>query len=109
MKISLNQTNFFDRTDFNGNVYVKAEDGKGFSALLVNCITSHYKTKLKNATRTYLVIEGAGTFTINDKTETANPGDMFIISDGDIYEYYGQMKLFEFNVPGTNSSNEEKL
>ncbi len=109
MKISFNQATFFDRSDFNGRVYLKGEDGKGFNALLVECLTRHYKTKLKNAVRVYFVIEGNGTFTINNKKDTAIPYDLFIISDGDVYEYEGKMKMFEFNVPATNSSNEDKL
>ena len=109
MKISLKQTLFFDRQAFNGNVYIDKESGKDFNALLVTCLTGHYKTKLKNATRAYLVLEGAGTFTINGKEETAEQHDFFLISDGDVYEYAGKMKLFEFNVPATDSSNEEKV
>lgn len=109
MKIALNQTTFFDRGDFNGKVYVKGEAQKGFNALLVECVTRHFKTRLKNAVRAYLIIGGSGTFTINDKKETAEPFDLFVISDGDVYEYEGIMKLFEFNVPATDSSNQENL
>ena len=57
----------------------------------------------------YLVLEGKGTFTINDDTSDAEVDDLFIISDGDVYEYEGKMKLFEFNIPATDESNEEKL
>jgi hypothetical protein len=109
MKIALNQTTFFDRGDFIGKVYIEGKDGKGFNALLVECLTRHYKTRLKNAARAYLIVEGSGTFTINNKKETAEPFDLFVISDGDEYEYEGKMKLFEFNVPATESSNEENL
>ncbi len=109
MKIALSQTTFFDRTDFTGNVYVTKDDEKGFNALLVDCLTDHYKTKLTGATRVYLVLQGKGRFTINGATEEAEPHDLFVISDGDVYEYAGAMKLFEFNVPGTDSTNEEKI
>jgi hypothetical protein len=109
MKISLAQAEFFDRTAFTGNVYVSKNDAKGFNALLVDCLTDHYKTKLSGASRAYLVLEGEGTFTINRKEETAEKYDFFLISDGDEYEYKGAMKLFEFNVPATDSSNEERF
>lgn len=109
MKISLKQTRFFNREAFTGNVYVEAKDGHGFSALLVSCLTRHYKTKLKGAARVYFVLEGHGFFTINGIKETAEQYDFFLISDEDTYEYEGIMKLFEFNVPGTDSTNEEKL
>ena len=109
MKISINDARFFDREAFNGNVFVEKKDNKGFNALLVNCISEHYKTKLKGATRVYLVIEGDGYFVLNGKEDTAGRDDLFVISDGDVYEYRGKMKLFEFNLPATDSSNEEKL
>jgi hypothetical protein len=109
MKVPLSQTKFFDREAFNGNLFVEKKDNKGFSALIVHCLTRHYKTKLKAATRMYLVLDGKGTFTINDEVQSAEKDDMFIISDGDIYEYEGEMKLFEFNIPGTDRDNEERL
>jgi hypothetical protein len=109
MKISLKEAAFFDRADFTGNVYVGKEKAKGFNALFVTCITRHYKTKLQGAARAYLVLEGSGTFTIDGKKEPAEQYDFFLISDGQIYEYEGSMKLFEFNVPATDSGNEEKM
>lgn len=109
MKISLKDTKFFDREEFTGNLYVEKADGKGFNALIVDCITGHYKTKLTGAVRVYLVIEGLGTFTINDEAMSAEPFDLFVIESGDTYDYKGKMRLFEFNVPATDSSNEEKL
>lgn len=109
MKISVGQTRGFDREAFKGNVYVDKQDNRGFNALLVECVTRHYKTKLKGASRMYLVVEGTGTFTINGTRDTAGPNDLFIISDGDTYEYEGKMKLFEFNIPATDKANEERL
>ena len=78
-------------------------------ALIVECITGHYRTKIKGASRMYLILEGSGTFTINGTKETAGQYDLFIISDGDVYEYEGAMKLFECNVPATDAGNEENL
>ncbi len=109
MKVSLKQARFFDTGAFSGNVFIDKEDGKGFNALLVNCVTEHYKTRLKGATRIYVITEGSGTFTTNGEEKTAEPYDFFLIADGDIYEYKGKMKLLEFNIPATDSSNEEKV
>ena len=109
MKTSRKDARHFDREGFSGDIYVGKEDQKGFNALLVDCVTRHYKTKLTGAIRMYLVLEGSGTFTINDKKEIVERFDFFVISSGDVYEYEGKMKLFEFNVPATDSSNEEKL
>jgi hypothetical protein len=109
MKIPFMETEFFDREAFNGNVYVKKEDEKGFSALIVHCLSRHYKTKLLSASRMYLVLEGVGTFTVNDDVQSAEKDDLFVISEGDTYEYEGEMKLFEFNIPATDRSNEERF
>ena len=109
MKIPLSDDRLHDKGAFKARFYVEKKDRADFNALLVECVTGHYKTKLKNAARVYLVIEGNGTFTINGTRENAEPYDLFIISNGDIYEYHGEMKLFEFNVPATDSSNEEKI
>lgn len=109
MKITLKDTRFFDNGPFSGNVYVEKKDGKGFNILLVNCVESHYKTKLISATRLYFVVEGSGTFIIDEKIETAHESDLFIITDNQVYSYKGKMKLIEINVPATDSSNEEKV
>ena len=109
MKISLSDTRRVDAGEFTANFYVEKEDDRGFNALLVDCLRRHYKTKLSGASRAYLVLEGNGFFMTNGKKEKANQYDFFILSDGDVYEYEGAMKLFEINVPATDSSNEEKL
>ncbi len=109
MKISLSDERLHDKGAFTARFYIERKERSDFNALIVDCVTSHYKTKLKGAVRIYLVIEGSGTFTINGKKEEAHRYDLFVISDGDIYEYEGQIKLFEFNIPATDSHNEEKI
>ena len=109
MKIPLSDERLHDKGAFKARFYTEKKDRSDFNALLVDCITRHYKTRLKGAARMYLIVEGTGSFTINGKKEDADQYDLFIISDGDEYEYKGEMKLFEFNVPATDSSNEENL
>ena len=58
-----------------------------------------------------MALDGAQKISLSDDA-TGCPADInfpFIISDGDIYEYEGKMKVFEFNVPATDSDNEEKI
>ena len=109
MKISLKDTTVFDLTDFKASFYVQKSDEKGFNALLVDCVTGHYKTRLTGSVRAYFVCEGSGTVTINDEEMPVEQYDFFLIESGDTYSYKGAMKLFEFNVPGTDAANEEKL
>lgn len=109
MKIPLSKTESFDVGAFAGKIYRGKKHREGFNALLIICKTRHYKTKLLKATRVYVVVEGNGTFTINNKKHTAKPYDFFMIKNGQTYEYSGKMKLLEFNIPATGKSNEEKL
>lgn len=109
MKISVSQTEKYDLKDFVARFYIEKKQRKDFNILLVDCNTRHYRTKIKNAIRTYFVIGGRGTFIINGLKTDARKYDLFIVSDGEIYEYEGKMKLLEINIPATDISNEEKL
>jgi mannose-6-phosphate isomerase-like protein (cupin superfamily) len=109
MKVPLSDTEVHDRGDFKAHFYVTKDDSKGFSALLVECVRRHYKTRLSRASRAYVVVEGSGTFTVNGKKESAQQYDFFFVGEGDVYEYEGKIKLLEFNFPATDASNEEKL
>jgi gentisate 1,2-dioxygenase len=109
MKISLNQASIHDKRDFIAKFYLEKKTNPEFNTIFVECINRHYKTKLKNATRIYFVIEGKGYFIIDNIKQEANLYDLFIIKDSQIYEYRGKMKLIEINFPATDKSNEEKL
>ncbi len=109
MKISLDQTQAKDKGEFLARFYLTKEQSDDASVIFVECRTRHYKTKMKGAKRMYFILGGSGSFIINEKQETANPYDLFIISNGETYEYSGAMKMLELNVPATDSSNYEKL
>ncbi len=108
-RISLDQAKHLDKDGFSVDIFVKKSDGAGYNALLVDVYGRHYKTEMKGATRNYFVVEGKGSFTLDGKTHQVKKGDFYIIPDGHNYEYEGQMKLFEFNVPGTDASNQINL
>jgi quercetin dioxygenase-like cupin family protein len=108
-RVSLNQARHFERDGFSGDQYVEANEGFGFSAINVDVHGRHPKKKMIDATRAYLVIEGTGTFNLNGQLSEVKKGDLFIIPNGGEYAYQGQMKLFEFNVPGTTSVNSISL
>ncbi|MFA6530240.1 MAG: hypothetical protein WCT31_00785 [Candidatus Micrarchaeia archaeon] len=109
MKIPLSKTKTYDLKDFIAKVYVKKKGKNSFNAIFVECKKRHYRTKLTGATRLYFVISGSGNFIINGKKERAKLYDLFVITDKDIYEYNGKMKLIEVNVPATGQSNEKRL
>lgn len=109
LKISLKDSEYIDKGEFGVQFYATKEDGLPFSALMVDVKGRHYLTKMKGASRIYLVTEGKGTFILDDKEESAEKGDLFVIKDGHKYEYTGNMKLFEINIPGTDQTNQENL
>lgn len=104
-KISLDETEHFEREGFEGRHYVKADERLGFSFILVDLNGKHPLKRMVGATRSYFVIDGEGTFTLNGITSKAKEGDFYIIPDGAEYSYQGEMTLGEFNVPGTTSTN----
>src|SRR5690348_11059615 len=109
MKISISQTKVHDKKDFVAKFYIEKNQNQNFNVLLVDSLKGHYKTRLKNATRLYFVIGGSGKFIVDGKSDLAEKDDLFIISAGETYEYFGEMRLLEINVPATDSSNEEKI
>lgn len=104
-KIALDSARHFERDGFSGDVYVEPDAGFGFSALHVDVHGRHPLKQMVDATRSYLILEGSGTFTLNGEKSEVKKGDLFVIPDGGEYEYEGQMELFELNVPGTTSEN----
>jgi mannose-6-phosphate isomerase-like protein (cupin superfamily) len=108
-KIPLENTTSFDRGEFSGKVYISPEDNLGFSALVVEVDGHHPRKRMIEGKRMYWVVDGTGTFTLNDKTEEVKKGDLYIVPEGHEYEYQGKMTLFEFNVSPTNSFKDEKL
>jgi hypothetical protein len=109
MKVSSSQAIIHDKGDFIAKFFIEKKDNPDFNFLLIDCLKSHYKTRLKKATRLYFVIEGNGYFIIDSIKQEANLYDLFIIKDNQTYEYRGKMKLIEINFPATDKNNEEKL
>jgi mannose-6-phosphate isomerase-like protein (cupin superfamily) len=103
-KISLDETNFFDADGFSGQEYVTREMQAGFNALLVTVAGRHTRKRMIDTTRAYFVVEGTGTFILDEDSHQVEKGDLFIIAPGHEYEYSGTMKLFEFNISPDNSS-----
>lgn len=108
-KIPLDKTVYLDKGEFSVNHYIQTEAGLGFNALMVTVKGRRYKTRIKDITRVYLVVEGEGTFTLDGETEAVKKGDLFVIKNGHDYLYEGSMTLFEFNVPGATPANQENI
>jgi mannose-6-phosphate isomerase-like protein (cupin superfamily) len=57
------------------------------------------KTKLTRSHIAYFVVSGEGSFFIDGKSYPAKPEDVFVIPPRVIYNYDGNMKLFEALTP----------
>jgi len=106
MIFSLSNAQKFPRDGFTAYVYNNKDQCSAMETVYVDCFKDHEKVYVKNCHRLYFVIEGAGTFTINDKTSQVKQNDVIIIEPMVPYSYQGKMKLFEVNSPATGEGDE---
>lgn len=108
--ISDNQTTRFTRDGFDGKIYVDEQEAAGFTVLKIAVHGKHpLKQMLGDTSRTYFVMNGTGTFVIDEREQNVGEGDCIVIYAGSKYEYSGKMTLLEFNVSPSNSFEDEKL
>ena len=108
--MSLQDTEHFDRTWFAGDVYVDKDKAKWFTALRITVHGKHPKKQMKDGTtRTYFVVSGTWSFTLDGQTKQVAEGDFFVIEPGHQYEYEGTMVLFETNISPNNIFKDELL
>ena len=108
--ITLKDTEHFERDWFSGDIYIWKNQEKGFTALRITVNWKHPRKEMKwDTTRTYFVISGSGTFTIDWQSKEVADGDFIIIQPWHRYEYQGKMILFENNISATNSFKDELI
>ena len=95
----IKDTEHFDREGFSGDVYMVDKEPTDFGALRVTAHGHHKRKKVTDGIRVYFVIDGHGTFTIDDTTYDVYKDDLYVIKPGSEYEYEGTMNLFEINIP----------
>ena len=57
----------------------------------------------------YFIIEGAGNFEIDGKSENCQKGDLVIVPKGNAFKYTGKMKMLLVSQPWWNPDQEETL
>ncbi len=67
------------------------------------------KIREKECTFFYYILEGKGSFEIEDKTEECQKGDLVVIPNNTIFRYSGKMKLLLVTVPWWYPEQEETL
>jgi mannose-6-phosphate isomerase-like protein (cupin superfamily) len=107
MKTSFKDTDEYHCGGYSVREYVSKEQKLGFNALFVDVPSAHPKKQVgAGNTRNYFVLSGTGEFTIDGNTISVKEHDLVTINAGQIYEYQGEMKLFEFNVSPDNTFND---
>lgn len=102
--LTLSDAEHFNREGFSGDIFIPKEAKMGFTALRVEVYGKHPRKEiLKGNTRSYYVVDGEGTFTLNEESRVVGAGDLIVIPPDNEYEYRGIMTLFEFNVSRRNS------
>jgi len=94
------------REGFTAYVYNNKDQYPTLNTVYVDCFKDHEKVYVKTSHRLYFVIEGSGTFTLNNETFSVKQNDVIVIEPMVEYSYEGQMKLFETNYPATGSEDE---
>jgi len=106
MHFPFSQTKKIEKEGFTAFLYNLKEDHPSFNTVYVDCHKSHEKVYVKASHRIYFVIEGEGTFTVDNETNQVKKNDVIVIEPTKEYSYKGEMKLFEVNFPATGSEDE---
>ena len=100
----------FERNGFDGQILVDGSENRGFSTLIVQVHGEHpLKRMLEDTTRTYFVLEGSGSFTLDGQRQTVEKGQLIVIELGGKYQYEGEMSLLETNISAMNIFSDLKL
>ena len=100
----------FERPGFDGQILVDGSENRGFSSLIIQVHGEHPpKRMLEDTTRTYFVLEGSGSFSLDGIRKTVEKGELVVIEPDGEYQYEGEMSLLETNISATNIFKELKL
>ena len=97
-KISRKDATRFDQGDFYGLEYFSENNGSGIGVVEVNIDGVHPEKEVDIAVRIYRIEDGSGNFNIDNVSNAAEIGDVFVVQKGHSYSYSGKMKLFEINI-----------
>ncbi len=109
MFFTLAEAKKVDQEGFTAFLYNEKSRIPAYNAVYVDVRGAHDKEYVKTSHRVYFVIEGTGTFTVDDETRDVQTGDVIAIPPKTPYSYEGKMKLFEINFPATDSSDAVKV
>ena len=108
--IGFDDTEGFDHGDFRGQVYIPKDAELGINALFVVVDGRHPRKRIgEGNTRMYTVLQGDGTFELDDVPSKVKQGDTIVIPAGHEYSYAGKMALWEVNVSPDNSFKDKTL
>jgi mannose-6-phosphate isomerase-like protein (cupin superfamily) len=99
MIVKNNEIDFVSRDNMDIKILTKAVDFENASAALIKVKGQHGKTKSAISDRLYYVVEGEGSFQIEDKEYDVAKGDLIIVPKNTVYDFWGSMSLFLVHVP----------
>lgn len=79
---------------------------QNFSGALIEINGRHGKVKCLNEDRIYFIIEGTGSFIIDDKEEKISANDVIFIPRNMPYDIIGRIKFFMICSPGFNPKDD---
>jgi len=76
---------------------------------IIETENGHETSREKECTLFYFVLEGKGSFEIEDKVEECQKGDLVIEPKNSVFKYAGKMKMLLVTIPWWYPEQEETL
>jgi mannose-6-phosphate isomerase-like protein (cupin superfamily) len=113
MKFILSQDHTFKSDGFSGWGYNTAEDFSNASVVYMEITKDHFKMKNTGSDRIYYVIDGTGSFTVDDETTGISKTDVVIIPKNTPYSFKAStdqtLKLLLVDTPAYHNEDDVKL
>lgn len=109
MKFTVKTGYKFDRGDVKGFSYNTKEQFNRMSAAKFVCKGKHPSMKSLNSDRLYLILEGKGTFVIDNKKIIVKKNEVVVIPRNTPYRYFGDMECFLVHSPAFDREKEVRL
>ena len=106
MKFNKGNATRFGWDGIQGWALSSAGDYSGMSAAYFEVDGGHGVMKSTVSDRAFYVLEGAGTFIVNEEKTLVVAGDVILIPKNTWYDFAGEMKLFLVHAPAYDSKAE---
>lgn len=92
------------------NLKIYKADIPAMNIVTVETDTGHFQEfKMRTIDFHYLILDGFGTFVLDDEKVEVTKGDLLIIKAGTRIHYFGQLKMVLVSVPAFRADDEEHV